>query len=58
LAEFSLARGHTATFYLRQADQGSEANLLIPEETGETAFRHTVEFWKRWISQCHYAGRW
>jgi GH15 family glucan-1,4-alpha-glucosidase len=58
VAEFSLARGHAATFYLRQADQGSEANLLIPEETGEAAFRHTVEFWKRWISQCQYAGRW
>src|SRR5207237_5313788 len=46
------------TFFLRQADQGSEANLLIPEKTGETAFRETVDFWKRWLSQSRYTGRW
>ncbi len=58
VAEFSLARGHSATFYLRQADQGSEANLLIPEELGEIAFAKTVNFWKTWVSQCVYRGRW
>lgn len=58
VAEFSLARGHSATFYLRQADQGSEANLLIPEELGEIAFGKTVNFWKTWVSQCVYRGRW
>ena len=58
VAEFSLPRGHTATFFLRQADQGSEANLLIPEKTGETAFRETIDFWKLWMSQSRYTGRW
>ena len=58
VAEFSLPRGHTATFFLRQADQGSEANLLIPEKTGETAFRETIDFWKLWLSQSRYTGRW
>ena len=57
-AEFTLAQGQLTTFFLRQVDQGSEANLLIPEETGEEAFRHTVEFWKRWVSQGRYTGRW
>ena len=36
-AEFTLAQGQLTTFFLRQVDQGSEANLLIPEETGEEA---------------------
>jgi GH15 family glucan-1,4-alpha-glucosidase len=58
VAEFSLPRGNTATFFLRQADQGSEANLLIPEKEGETAFRESVEFWKLWMSQSRYTGRW
>jgi GH15 family glucan-1,4-alpha-glucosidase len=58
VAEFSLPRGNSATFFIRQADQGSEANLLIPETTGETAFHDTVAFWKRWVSQSRYAGRW
>ncbi|MDH3505445.1 MAG: DUF5911 domain-containing protein, partial [Nitrospirota bacterium] len=57
-AEFALARGKSVTFYLRQVDQGSEANLLIPEEGGDAAFHHTVNFWKRWLSQCRYSGRW
>ncbi len=58
VADFSLDRGHSTTFYLRQVDQGSEANLLIPEEHGTEAFLHTVHFWKRWLSQCRYTGRW
>jgi GH15 family glucan-1,4-alpha-glucosidase len=58
VAEFSLPRGSSATFFLRQADQGSEANLLIPETTGEAAFHETSDFWKRWLSQCRYTGRW
>jgi GH15 family glucan-1,4-alpha-glucosidase len=58
VAEFSLPRGNTATFFLRQADQGSEANLLIPEKTGETTFRESVDFWKLWMSQSRYTGRW
>ena len=57
-ADFALARGKSATFYLRQADQGSEANLLIPEEEGSAAFHRTVDFWKSWLSQCRYTGRW
>ncbi len=57
-ADFTLPRGKEATFYLRQVDQGSEANLLIAEEGGEAAFRHTVDFWKRWLSHCRYTGRW
>ena len=58
VAEFSLPRGHSATFFLRQADQGSDANLLIPEKMGDTAFHETIDFWKSWVSQSQYSGRW
>jgi GH15 family glucan-1,4-alpha-glucosidase len=58
VAEFSLPRGKTATFFFRQADQGSEANLLIPEKTGEVFFLDTLDFWKLWLSQSRYTGRW
>jgi GH15 family glucan-1,4-alpha-glucosidase len=58
VAEFSLPRGHSATFFLRQADQGSDANLLIPEKMGDTAFHETIDFWKSWVSQSQYTGRW
>src|SRR5437870_1566924 len=58
MADFTLSRGESATFFLRHTEMGSEANLLIPEERGEIAFRHTVDFWKSWISQSLYSGRW
>src|SRR6266516_2850104 len=58
VADFTLSRGESATFVLRHTEMGSEANLLIPEERGEIAFRHTVDFWKSWISQSLYSGRW
>jgi GH15 family glucan-1,4-alpha-glucosidase len=58
IAEFTLPHGSSATFFLRQADQGSEANLLIPEKTGEAAFHETSDYWKRWLAQCRYTGRW
>lgn len=57
-ADFLLEQGQSTTFFLRHVDQGSEANLLIPEESGEDAFRRTVDFWKRWLAQCTYTGRW
>lgn len=57
-ADFSLGQGRSMTFYLRHVDQGSEANLLIPEESGQDAFRRTVDFWKGWLAQCTYTGRW
>jgi len=58
VADFTLSRGESATFFLRHTEMGSEANLLIPEEHGEIAFRNTVDFWKSWISQSLYSGRW
>lgn len=58
VANFTVERGRTATFYLRQIDQGSEANLLIPEEPGAQAFHHTVNYWKHWMESCTYVGRW
>ncbi len=27
-------------------------------ESGERAFEHTVAFWRRWLAQCRYTGRW
>lgn len=58
IAEFSLPRDKPVTFFLRQADRGSEANVLIPEKTGEIFFHDTIVFWQSWLSQSRYVGRW
>jgi GH15 family glucan-1,4-alpha-glucosidase len=58
VADFTLSRGETATFFLRHREMGHPADLLVPEERGEVAFRQTIDFWKHWISQSSYSGRW
>jgi GH15 family glucan-1,4-alpha-glucosidase len=58
VAEFTLNRGQCLTFFLRHMERGDPAGLLVPEESGEEAFRRTVDFWRGWLAQCRYRGRW
>jgi len=54
-ADFSLQAGQTATFLLcgvRAADDKPEMQLL------DQRFLETSRFWKDWISQSNYKGRW
>ena len=58
-ATFRLREGESAVFVLRQhsrrrtvpqgARRQTKANIL---------FEQTVEYWRRWLSQCQYVGRW
>ncbi len=56
-AEFTLAEGHSETFVLREIQSGAEGGH-IEEEEGDVLFRQTVEYWRQWLAQCTYAGRW
>jgi GH15 family glucan-1,4-alpha-glucosidase len=57
-AEFLLKRGESLSFFLRYAERGSQAKLLEAEVDGQSAFHSTVNFWKEWLAQCRYTGRW
>ncbi len=56
-AKFTLETGGEAVFVLREID--SEADC-VPLNCGEAynLFKHTVSYWRRWLSQCIYQGRW
>ena len=56
-AEFTLTEGHSETFVLREIQSGAECGH-IEEEEGDVLFRQTVEYWRHWLAQCTYAGRW
>ena len=56
-AEFTLAEGHSETFVLREIQSGADCGH-IEEEEGDVLFRQTVEYWRHWLAQCTYAGRW
>jgi len=57
VTSFQLAAGQSATFSLEPAPVRFEMHGHTPEETVEL-FEHTVEYWRRWLSQSRYRGRW
>jgi GH15 family glucan-1,4-alpha-glucosidase len=56
-AEMTLRAGQTATFVLRQLQDGACGLPLSALETTDL-FQTTVAFWHQWLSQCTYKGRW
>ncbi|MEM8587936.1 MAG: glycoside hydrolase family 15 protein [Pseudomonadota bacterium] len=57
-ARFTLREGETAVFVLRQRSSNQDCGAALSEEACETAFRETVNYWREWISQSTYRGRW
>ncbi len=58
-AEFTLQEGQTVAFILHQADIGCDpSSSTFPDSEGEDLFQQTVEYWRRWLGQCTYTGRW
>jgi GH15 family glucan-1,4-alpha-glucosidase len=56
-AEVILSEGQTATFVLRQLEDGACGLPLSALETTDL-FQNTINYWHRWLSQCTYKGRW
>jgi GH15 family glucan-1,4-alpha-glucosidase len=55
--EFTLQPGETATFVLEQVPDTYVPRHYSEEETRH-AFEQTVEYWRRWLAQSRYHGRW
>jgi GH15 family glucan-1,4-alpha-glucosidase len=55
--EFTLVPEQTATFVLEQVPETYVPRPYSEAETRE-AFDATVEYWRRWLSQSRYTGRW
>ncbi len=58
VAQFTLAEGETAVFVLRDRPIGASFEPTLSEQEAEDAFRSTVSYWRGWLSQCPYRGRW
>src|SRR5439155_8827320 len=55
--EFSLSPGETATFVFEQVPSTYVPRSYSEEETRD-AFEQTVAYWRRWVGQSRYQGRW
>lgn len=57
-ATLELNEGETATFVLQQLDGRDDCACAPTAEESHELFEQTIEFWRRWLSQCNYQGRW
>jgi GH15 family glucan-1,4-alpha-glucosidase len=55
---FRLREGETAVFVLREAPEGDGTQPAPSEAESQALFEKTVLYWRRWLSQCKYRGRW
>jgi len=58
-AEFSLASGESAVFAFGNVPDAQKASIdLMHRQSIEYQFAETARFWREWISQSKYTGRW
>jgi GH15 family glucan-1,4-alpha-glucosidase len=58
-ATFELVAGQSATFVFGDIDDADDgSHLRIGEADGDRLLRSTIQYWRRWIAQCTYEGRW
>jgi GH15 family glucan-1,4-alpha-glucosidase len=57
-ASFTLHEGQCAAFVLEEVPPGVERLEAISIAEAEDRFQETVEYWRRWLAQCTYTGRW
>lgn len=56
--EFSLEEGHSQSFELHEVASGVREQIGLSEQVSDELFEDTVHFWREWIGQCTYRGRW
>jgi len=57
-AEFELAEGESTTLLLQNIDPDEGCVPTLDPDEAEQAFRDTVRYWRDWLGQCTYTGRW
>jgi len=57
-AQFTLDEGESVVFVLHEIRAEPAERLDSSPREAEADFRRTVSYWRRWLSQCRYTGRW
>ncbi len=56
--KFSLKEDESAVFVLQGVSGSAGCGLPIAPGEATRLFEHTVNYWRRWLNQCTYQGRW
>ncbi|MGH7093771.1 MAG: glycoside hydrolase family 15 protein, partial [Stellaceae bacterium] len=56
--EFGLQAGESTTFILRQLENQPNGALLESRLAGDELLSQTLQYWRRWLGQSRYTGRW
>lgn len=57
VAEFTLKAGENVDFVLEPAISGQDSPATAPDYVA-TAFKDTMNYWRRWLARSSYRGRW
>ncbi len=58
VAEFTLQAGETASFIFEDAKEWPESRCSIAPGYVAEVFKETMNFWRGWVRQSTYRGRW
>ncbi|PHN01725.1 glycoside hydrolase family 15 protein [Flavilitoribacter nigricans] len=58
ISEFALQQEEVAVFVFHKIGSGEGCSFQLSREEAEGSFRNTIRFWRDWIAQSQYKGRW
>jgi GH15 family glucan-1,4-alpha-glucosidase len=56
--ELTMQEGDTAVFELRGLGAGEGLPRVLSPARSHALFQGTVSYWRKWLAQCNYTGRW
>jgi len=57
-AHFTLNEGQTIHFVLESAASGAMSPIKLSHSHYKESFHETISYWRKWLAQCQYHGRW
>ncbi|HEX2910312.1 MAG TPA: glycoside hydrolase family 15 protein [Chloroflexia bacterium] len=57
-AHFTLKSNQSATFILHRVEKGGETQHSLNQDEVCDILNDTIDFWRKWLHKCTYAGRW
>lgn len=57
-ATFTLHKGQSAHFLLESAKEHGHLPAPLSDGHYQAAFQETLHYWRDWLAQCRYQGRW